>query len=119
MISLFFRKSTSVVTDADWGSDHHKSISLDVEWAEANISEHLEETGVEVPIIHKVCLFIKEEKRLPNLTSTVAEYTGQEDLHPFWLIKRQAEDKRVNCELQHQIITLLILWYVKMLQQLD
>ena len=89
MIPLFFRKSTSIVMEGEWGADHHKSIGLDVEWRECNSSERLEETGIAKPITQTVALFVKKEVRLPNLNDMSADWSGQEDLHPFWLIRRQ------------------------------
>ena len=104
VLPLFFRKSTSIVAEGDWGADHHKTIGLDIEWTEASVSERLADTGIEVPLTQAVSLFVKEEVRLPNQDSMSEDWTGQEDLHPFWLIKRQKEGTEINCKLKNQLV---------------
>ena len=60
------------------------------------------ETGVEEPIAQSVALIVKEEVRLPNQDSMSEDWTGQEDLHPFWLIRRQKEGDEINCSPAHR-----------------
>ena len=44
--------------------------------------------------------------RLPKENPLTGDWSGQEGLHPFWLIKRQAEGKGINCEMQMNKIDL-------------
>ena len=104
IIPLFFRRSTSILTDGEWGADHNKSIPIDVEWAESNVSERMAETGIEEPITQSVALLVKEETRLPNNPTMSEDWSGNEDLHPFWFIKRQKEGKEINCALMTQLV---------------
>lgn len=104
VLPLFFRKSTSIVAEGDWGAEHHRTIGIDIEWTEPNVSERLADTGIEEPLTQAVSLFVKEEVRLPNQDSMSEDWTGHEDLHPFWLIKRQKEGTEINCELKNQLV---------------
>ena len=105
VIPLFIRRSTSILTEDTWGSNHGKSIAVDLEWKEANIKERFEDCGIEEPITHSFCLIVKEESRLPPPDSEPEQWTGSEDLHPFWLIRREPKNEsKHNFQLQKQTI---------------
>ena len=42
--------------------------------------------------------------RLPKTHDGPEGWTGQEDLHPFWAIKRQKEGEEINCNICRQIV---------------
>ena len=90
--------------EGDKQSDHYKSIGVDIEWAEPNVSEHMKAAGIDGPLEHEICLWIKEELRLPKSDENSADWGGYEDLHPFWAIKRAKGGSDVNCEIRRQIV---------------
>ena len=86
----------------EYGANHHRAISVDLEWTESNLTEELEMVGLEQALKHEVELVVKEELRLPNDGVDSKKLSGQEDLHPFWLIKRQSEGPEINCDFLKQ-----------------
>ena len=107
ILPLFVRRPTSIVQLGEWGADHNKSLKVDVEWTESNVSPRMEDTGIEVPMTHEITLVVKEEVRLPKEGADPTDWSGHEDLHPFWVMKRQREGDEINCELKTQYITVL------------
>ena len=104
LVPLFFRRSTSIVERGVWGDDHSKSISVDIEWQDPNLTTEMVDKGIERAITHCIPLIVTQEIRPPNPGNESADWTGQEDVHPFWLIKRQTEGAAINCDIIHQKI---------------
>ena len=104
VIPLFVRRSTSIIFEGDYGDEHQKSIHVDLEWREANVNESMADLGIEAPIMRQVCLIVKDEVRFPHPDAKIEEWTGHEDLHPFWVIRRQKDGKAINCKIMKQMV---------------
>ena len=102
IIPLFCRRANSIVVEGEYHAGHHTSMGVDVEWEEPNISEHLECTGIEKPHEHQIALWVNSELRLPKTDDGNLEWTGQEDVHPFWVVRRLSEGEHINCEIRKQ-----------------
>ena len=89
VLPLFIRRSTSIIEPGDYGTTHNNSLTVDVEWQECNTTEQMKDVGIEEAITHNTTLIVKEEIRLPEEGAAEKDWTGKEDLHPFWLVKRQ------------------------------
>ena len=98
IIPLFCRRANSIVLEGEWHADHHTSIGVDIEWREPNISEHLEDKGIGTPPEHSIALWLIEEVGHLKTDDGHGGWSGQEDLHPFWVVKRQKEGKDINCK---------------------
>ena len=99
IIPIFCRRATSIVVEGDRHADHHKSIGVDVEWTEPNMDKAKVQT---------IALYIKEELRLPKTNGSKSDWTGHEDLHPFWAVRRQADGTEINCQIFRQHVELLV-----------
>ena len=111
MVPLFIRRPLSIVMEGEYGADKNKSVPVDVEWTEGNINPHLALHGLEKAETQCVTLIVKEEVRLPN-TEKVEDWSGHEELHPFWMIKRQKEGEEINCKMctQHMSMVTSMEW---------
>ena len=49
-------------------------------------------------------LGVSEELRLPKDIPTPADWSGKEELHPFWLIKREEPDKAANAAIVYDAV---------------
>ena len=47
-------------------------------------------------------MVVKEEVRLPKQGTDPTDWSGHEDLHPFWVMKRQREGDEINCRIATQ-----------------
>ena len=92
--------------DGDYGSEHYKSILVDIEWEEPNVNPRLADAGVEKKLTHQITITVREELKLPNNTDDTAKWATREDLHPFWVMKRQKQGEEINCKLMNQMIAL-------------
>ena len=108
VIPIFCRRPNSVVAEGEWQAHSYTSVQVDVEWKEPNVRRLLEERGWEGALSHSVVLWVREEFRLPKKDDPNEALTGQEDLHPFWAIKRQAEGEEINCQICRQNVELLV-----------
>ena len=93
-----------MVMEGERGADHPTSMDCLIEWTEPNVSAHLEARGIEKAIGHSFNLWVKEELRLPKTHDGPQSWSGNEDLHPFWAIKRQKEGIEINCHIRRQIV---------------
>ena len=58
--------------------------------------------------VQTIALYIKEELRLPKTNGSKSDWTGHEDLHPFWAVRRQADRTDINCQIFRQHVELLV-----------
>ena len=107
---LFARKLTSIVTEGDYPHNasrgvapmdhtHVNSVPVEVKWTEAAPSPQLQEKGIEAPMDHNITYHVNGEVRLPREELEGTDWVGCEDLHPFWLINRNAKTGNHNCEM--------------------
>ena len=104
IVPLFVRRPTSIVAEGESEGLHHKSIAVDIEWTECNISERGEASGIEQPLKHEVVLQVNQELRLPTSNDNPGDWSGHEDLHPFWVIRRQKDGDEINCKICRQLV---------------
>ena len=104
IVPLFVRRPTSIVVEAESQGPQPKSICVDIEWQEPNVSEKGEINGIEEPLEHSVVLRVNQEVRLPTSNDNPDDWSGHEDLHPFWVVKRQTEGNEVNCKIYRQFV---------------
>ena len=106
IVPLFVRRPTSIVAEGESEGPHHKSIAVDIEWTECNVSEILQLKGIEEPVKHEVVLRVNQELRLHQSNDNPEDWSGHEDLHPFWVIRRQKDGDEINCKICRQFVEL-------------
>ena len=79
---------------------HGKSVAVEVEWTEAAPSPQMQEKGIEAPMDHNITCHVQEEVMLSKKELEGTDWVGCEDLHPFWLIKRDTRAGNHNCEMK-------------------
>ena len=117
ILPLFCRRPTSILVDEEVREPLHKSIPVDVEWEEANISARAAAMGVETPIQHSITLRVNPELRLPLSNDSPGDWSGSEDLHPFWAVKRQKEGIEINSKIMRNIVELTTAFQLDELQR--
>ena len=116
-IPLFFRKANSVVTEKDVALGrvplHPKAVKVTVSWLR-KASEKEQAAGMEKPDVQEnIQLYIQPELILPKKNPEgEIDWTGREEIHPFWLTKRVStkdfkDVANANCELVETGVTSL------------
>ena len=100
VVPLFARKLTSIFIEEDYHCNPIKSVPVEAKWTEAAPSPQLQEKGIEAPMDHNITCHVQEEVRLPKKELEAPDWVGCEDLHPFWLIKRDTITGNHNCEMK-------------------
>ena len=106
MVPLFARRPNSIVVEGEATNPYAKSVPVSVEWQESRPSPKMAETGIEKPLEREVKFLVPNEVRLPKENAEPKDWSGNEDLHPFWLIKRHDAETERNCSLHRQKIDL-------------
>ena len=100
VVPLFARKLTSIFIEGDYHCSPNKSVPVEVEWTDAAPSPQLLDEGLEVHMDHNIIFHVHEEVRLPKKELEAPDWVGCEDMHPFWLIKRDTITGNHNCEMK-------------------
>ena len=106
-VPFFVSKNASIVVeDNAFKYNLDKTIAVDLEWEEREPTEDEKDVGLQETPFHAVTLLVKQETRLPNEIGWEAkDWNGDEELHPFWLIKRQDGGSGCNCKLFTEMVS--------------
>ena len=71
----------------------------------------------QLALMHSVTLRVNPELRLPLSNDTPGDWSGMEDLHPFWVVKRQREGIEINSKIMRNIVELTTAFQLDELQR--
>ena len=95
-----------VVEESSCKYNVDKTIAVDLEWQEREPTDYEKNCGLEEAPTHAVTLLVKQETRLPKEIGWEAkDWNGDEELHPFWLIKRQDGGSGCNCKVVTEMVS--------------